>query len=360
MSPTSVPISVFSPRGLLIAVGVCLGIGLLLTMIRGNDAGGNLVYSLCIGLSSWALIESAHRLAARLQRGADSAVDPELGKRWPGGLATSGAVLAGSLLGYTIGATLGNALVGRDMPMPWELRSLSPSGSLAISLVAGATGTYLLWLRGRLAGERARAEQAQRLAAETRLKLLESQLEPHMLFNTLANLRALIALDPPRAQDMLDRLIDFLRATLAASRAQRHPLAAEFARIADYLALMQVRLGARLRTELALPPELAAVPVPPLLLQPLVENAIQHGIEPHRAGGRITLRARRVGALLELTVHDDGAGLGPAAAHAGRGFGTQQVRERLATLYGDGAVLRLEPAAGGGTLATLTLPWSAA
>src|SRR5690606_22156517 len=127
-------------------------------------------------------------------------------------------------------------------------------------------------------------EEAQRQASEARLRLLESQLEPHMLFNTLANLRALIGSDPPRAVEMLDRLNAFLRATLAASRsaagAQRHTLRDEFARLDDYLALMAVRMGPRLRVVLSLPEPLADCPVPALLLQPLVENAIRHGLEP--------------------------------------------------------------------------------
>ena len=179
-----------------------------------------------------------------------------------------------------------------------------------------------------------------------------------MLFNTLANLRALIGADPPRATAMLDRLILFLRATLDASRASKHSLADEFARLADYLALMQVRMGARLQTRLALPEALAARPVPTLLLQPLVENAIKHGLEPHVQGGRVDVSAASEGGQLVLRVRDTGAGLTRAAPQAGSGFGQVQVRERLATLYGPAASLELAPApdAEDGTLATLRLP----
>jgi LytS/YehU family sensor histidine kinase len=200
---------------------------------------------------------------------------------------------------------------------------------------------------------------AQRDVAETQLKLLESQLEPHMLFNTLANLRVLIALDPPRAQTMLDQLIAFLRATLSASRATLHPLSAEFARVGDYLELMKVRMGDRLQPEFDLPPGLAAQPMPPLLLQPLVENAIKHGLEPHVEGGRLVVSARRDGDALVLTVRNTGAGLSAAPAD-GTHFGLEQVRQRLATLYGEAASLTLAAAddADGGTLATVRLPWS--
>src|SRR6185312_14350513 len=150
------------------------------------------------------------------------------------------------------------------------------------TIVAGA-----FWARGQARVQRAQVAAAAHEATLARLDMLQSQLEPHMLFNTLANLRALIAADPPRAQEMLDHLIAFLRATLAASRQPEHPLSDEFARIDDYLALMRVRMGDRLRTSAALPPDLAALPVPPLLLQPLVENAIKHGLEPQRGPGEL-------------------------------------------------------------------------
>ena len=178
-----------------------------------------------------------------------------------------------------------------------------------------------------------------------------------MLFNTLANLRVLIGLDASRAQAMLDHLIAFLRSTLSASRQPAHPLADEFRHLDDYLALMAIRMGPRLQVSFDLPPELATLPVPPLLLQPLVENAIKHGLEPKVAGGRIGISARRTGETLSLTVRDTGIGPG-AAPTAGTGFGLVQVRQRLATLHGSAASLTLAPAddADGGTLVTLVLP----
>ncbi|RYZ03387.1 MAG: sensor histidine kinase, partial [Comamonadaceae bacterium] len=211
-------------------------------------------------------------------------------------------------------------------------------------------------------------------ASEAKLKLLEAQLEPHMLFNTLANLRVLITLDPPRAVAMLDRLNGYLRATLGGSRATQHPLEDEFARLADYLALMAVRMGPRLRSTLDLPDDLRAVQVPPLLLQPLVENAIRHGLEPQVEGGELQVSARREsradGPWLLLRVTDTGAGLpsdAQAADHdSGRavngangatsGFGLTQVRERLHTLHGERASLRLTPRPGGGTCALIAFP----
>ncbi|WP_198301381.1 sensor histidine kinase [Vitreoscilla filiformis] len=285
---------------------------------------------------------------------------------WPGWRWGIPLTLIGGLLGYGLGAWLASQLVELLFGLPLHAQPHPHHGPswqgwlaiLAISLTASAGVTAYFYSRARLAASEAHAETAARTAAQTQLRLLQSQLEPHMLFNTLANLRALIGIDPERAQAMLDQLIAFLRATLSASQATLHPLQAEFDRLADYLALMQVRMGARLNVTLTLPPELAAHPVPPLLLQPLVENAIQHGLEPLRRGGHITVSASTEPAgMLRLQVQDSGAGLNPEAPRrAGSGFGTHQIRERLATLYGPSAQLVLTNVPTGGTLATVTLP----
>jgi sensor histidine kinase YesM len=185
-----------------------------------------------------------------------------------------------------------------------------------------------------------------------------------MMFNTLANLRVLIATDPPRAQAMLDHLIAYLRATLGGARAALHPLADEFARLADYLEIMAVRMGPRLAFALDLPEALRGVPVPPLLLQPLVENAIRHGLEPQVAGGHIGVHASTRfgpdGALLVLEVVDTGVGLAQSPAHdtnhPGSHFGLTQVRERLATLYGAQGTLELIAGDADGTCARVTFP----
>jgi LytS/YehU family sensor histidine kinase len=261
--------------------------------------------------------------------------------------------------GYVLGAVIGDALTGHHIVHPLftgNVRSLAFILTMSMAVAVGTT--YFFYSRGRIATTEARAEAARRAAAETQLMLLQSQLEPHMLFNTLANLRVLIGLDPAKAQAMLDHLIGFLRSTLTASRSGSHPLSAEFARIADYLALMRIRMGERLQVSFELPENLRDLPVPPLLLQPLVENSIQHGLEPKVAGGRIALSARRQGQQLWLTVRDTGVGLDAAPSSQGTGFGTTQVRERLAALFGANASLVLSPAtdADGGTVAEISLP----
>jgi LytS/YehU family sensor histidine kinase len=154
---------------------------------------------------------------------------------------------------------------------------------------------------------------------------------------------------------MLDRLNAYLRATLNASRATTHPLQTEFDRLQDYLELIAVRMGPRLHYSLELPIELARLQVPPLLLQPLVENAIKHGLEPMVGGGSMTVRARHHAGQLTLEVLDTGVGLlGDGATLDG--FGLTQVRERLATSYGQQASLKLAAGPATGTVVSVTFP----
>src|SRR5262249_19149067 len=179
----------------------------------------------------------------------------EAAARWPGWLWMGPWAAASAVVGYFGGSLLADTLVGQHrthVPFGTDLHALSLI--LMLSLGFTISAVYFFHSRGKMATLQALTEAAQRSAAEAQLKLLQSQLEPHMLFNTLANLRVLIGSDPERAQAMLDRLIAFLRATLAASRRGSHPLADEFARVDDYLALIAVRMGARLRVQLDLPP----------------------------------------------------------------------------------------------------------
>ena len=300
----------------------------------------NLVYSHCIGLCIWTLLQLQMLLFIRQRQ----TQWPRL--VWAVPIATTGGYLLGTVLGqYTL---LAYGIYTAPYPPHKTL------GYLVLSLAAGAAITYYFLSRERLAHERQRTEAARLQASEARLRLLESQLEPHMLFNTLSNLRVLIGTDPARAQTMLDHMTAYLRATLSASQVSTHTLATEFERLHDYLELISIRMGARLRFELMLPPDLAALPVPALLLQPLVENSIQHGLEPSVAGGHLWIRAERAGATLRLQVHDNGTGI--TLPLNSTGFGLQQVRERLLTLFGTHAQLFFEQPAGGGTLACITLP----
>jgi signal transduction histidine kinase len=316
-------------------------IALGITVFGEHGYAINWVYSQCIGLTIWALTHQASRWLI-----------PDWATQWRRIVLI---IPVAALIGFLGGTLLGDALTGGDGAQYWTREPRKAWGFVTLSLVAGAVLTYYFVSRGQLAIERERAEAALRHAAESRLKLLETQLEPHMLFNTLANLHALIGTDPDRAQHMLDRLVSYLRATLSGSRAAQHSLQAEFDLLRDYLELMSVRMGPRLQFSLLLPPELAQLPVPPLLLQPLVENAIQHGLEPQVAGGHITVQARRNGQQLTLEVSDTGAGL-TAQSSTPDGFGLSQVRSRLAATFGEQGALELIAEPAGGTGAIVTFP----
>ena len=309
------------------------------------------VYSLFIGTSIWAIVDiGRHLFPSSAETG------------WPKGIAGVAIVALGIAGGYLLGNFAGNqvclqfGLYGAGGP-PVD-RQADLRNSILITVMAGLVGCYYFYSVSRSAYLERKMGEERQLADEARLKLLETQLEPHMLFNTLANLRALIGVDPVRAQGMLDHMIAYLRATLSASRAATHSLQAEFDRLQDYLELMGIRMGPRLAFSLELPPELAQHPVPALLLQPLVENSIQHGLEPKVEGGRITVSARREGEQLVLEVAD--TGVGPSGAAEGdKGFGMTQVRERLATLHGSAASIEFCAAPQGGACTSIRLPLQA-
>jgi hypothetical protein len=332
-------------RHLLQTMAFCLSISALQYAFRPEQPYHiPLVYSLAIGTASWFFIDFGRHL---LTGGTDVG--------WPTGIGALALPVVGIILGWLIGTFVADSVFGWSS---WSFEARDKlAGSILVSLIGGGAISYYFYSRTKNAWLESKMREARQHATESRLKLLEAQLEPHMLFNTLANLRVLISTDPPRAVAMLDRLNSYLRATLTGSRTLAHPLAAEFDRLGDYLALMSVRMGTRLRYTLDLPDALRDVQVPPLLLQPLVENSIRHGLEPQVEGGEIIVRARREGTLLLIEVGDSGVGIdgAPLPPTAG-GFGLSQVRERLATVYGEQSAMTLTARPAGGTCATLSFP----
>ncbi|SDR21400.1 Histidine kinase [Paraburkholderia fungorum] len=346
-------------RPLRVTVLTTIGCAWLYSTIYRESFAKDLVYALVVVCLTQTLIAAGrHGLAFWLRRRYPDNLDAR--RNWPGWGLMAPWVIVSVVIGYLAGVTLVDLLTQTPhTPIVIEPNLRMLLLSVTVAVVPAICITYFFYARSRMASMETRTQAALRSAAENQLKLLEAQLEPHMLFNTLANLRVLIGSDPLRAQGMLDHLIAYLRATLAASRSGSHPLASEFERISDYLQLMQIRMGSRLHIQLDLPASLADAPLPPLLLQPLVENAIKHGLEPKVRGGRVHVAATRGPGTLTLSVRDTGVGLDARPEHGAR-FGLQQVRERLATLYGAAGHLDLSPAADdeGGTLATVTLPYS--
>ncbi|MFT4174355.1 MAG: histidine kinase [Rhodocyclaceae bacterium] len=198
-----------------------------------------------------------------------------------------------------------------------------------------------------------REANVQKTALRAHLSALQAQIEPHFLFNTLANLHSLIGRDDTAARSLLESLDGYLRATLTHSRAERATLGDECAVLAAYLAIQSQRMGARLTWRIDVADGLRAHAFPPMLLQPLVENALLHGVEPCVEGGRIVIAARQQDGCLCLSVTDDGPGFDAAA---GEGVGLANVRERLAALFGAPARLTLTARTPRGVIAELWIP----
>ncbi len=219
-----------------------------------------------------------------------------------------------------------------------------------------ALSVFASFLWGLWAWQEWHDEQLKRRTKEAELRLLQAQIEPHFLFNTLANVRSLIDFAPKEAGEMLDAFTDHLRASLTGMRADTVPLDQELTLLGHYMRLMKMRMGDRLNFSIEADASARAVMLPPLLLQPLVENAIHHGLEGQVEPGHVRIVARVANDLLQVVVQDDGIGLHAPRTRPGNGLATQNIRERLNRRYGSRGRLHLEPASPKGTRALLELP----
>ena len=273
------------------------------------------------------------------------------------------AQLLAVALASVLGVALGNALVQGSSPLRLFQHWISLTMLLAVGLVTAIVMVTVLAVgerRMRRAAEAARQQEqiaaAGRLVAEARLRALQAQIEPHFLYNTLANVVSLIDSQPAKARRMLERFIDYLRASLAASRAEHATLGGELDLAGAYLDVLGVRMEERLRWRIELHPDAGALAMAPMLLQPLVENAIMHGIEPKLDGGEIVISARLDDGMLRIEVRDSGLGLRMAPPRPGGGVGLANLRERLRQLHGADAQLQLIENPGGGVTSRLLLP----
>ena len=228
-------------------------------------------------------------------------------------------------------------------------------------LVAGLALSYYRKYQGR----QRQAARLQKQLAEARLEALRMQVHPHFLFNTLHAVSAFVERDPPAARRMLARLSDLLRRALEGAGRSEVPLHEEIAFADDYLAIMQIRLKGRLSVEKDIAPETEDALVPNLVLQPLVENAVKHGVSKNAGPGHIRIQAWRDGERLHLRVADDGPGLPAYSEPVAEGVGLKNTRRRLHELYGAAGRLSLQRANGslngsGGLAATLSLPYHTA
>jgi two-component system, LytTR family, sensor kinase len=252
-------------------------------------------------------------------------------------------------------------------PMPldftWTMVAHFPLWFLSywvIVTVRQATYNY-----GRFREREVRASLLEAKLAQAQLEMLKMQLHPHFLFNTLHAISTLIHKDPDAADEMVAQLSDLLRMTLATIGIHEVPLQQELEFLARYLEIQKTRFQDRLEVTLDIPPETLDVRVPNQVLQPIVENAIRHGIDARSGQGLIEIRARATDHMLELTVRDDGPGLRSEvrldvqpdnAPRDGRGIGLANTRARLRELYGPASTLHLGNHPDGGAIVTLSLP----
>ncbi len=203
-----------------------------------------------------------------------------------------------------------------------------------------------------------------RQVTEARLQTLQAQVEPHFLYNTLANVQALNEVDPPAANLMVGHLIQYLRSSLPKMRESTSTVGQELELVRAYLNILQMRMGTRLEFSITAPDDLLPYAFPPMMLPSLVENAIKHGLEPQREGGRIDIVAERVqegpGQCLRVTVKDTGKGLSDTSPQAGSGLGLSNLRERLAALYGSSGRFRITANEPKGAVATIEVPLQSA
>jgi signal transduction histidine kinase len=304
-----------------------------------------LVTALCVGYTSMLL----YTVASNLREG-----------RIPRAGLQLLAIVAGSVLG----TLLAGVVKGRDISSMFSERLAGVAISMGLGLGFGCVVVATVILRekhardaARIARAEAERHQLEKNVLEARLQLMQAQVEPHFLFNTLANVQHLVETDPPSAARMLESLIQYLRAALPQMREAATTLGREVDMARAFLEIHRVRMGTRLDFAIEVPETLRSQPFPPMMLISLVENAIKHGVDPCCDAGRIVIRAAEAQGRLRVSVADTGEGVKPKK---GGGVGLTNIRERLKALYGGEARLTLEECQPRGVVAAIEVPGLAA
>lgn len=206
-----------------------------------------------------------------------------------------------------------------------------------------------------IAREKIRNLDLEKRSIETELQLLQSQMEPHFLFNTLSNVISLLDAEPQKAKSMIRDFIDFLRTSMSVRRSGAISIAQELELIGCYLSVLKTRMGKRLDYAIDVDQDVLGHRMPPLLIQPLVENAVKHGIEPKTGGGRIVIRGNREDDIVRIEVGDTGTGID--VNKSGIGIGLSNIRKRLELLYGDKGRLVIRENSPSGVSAVVEMPY---
>jgi sensor histidine kinase YesM len=304
-----------------------------------------LVTALCVGYTSMLLYTVASNLRQRI-------------------LPREAMQVLAIVLGSILGTLIAGAVKGRSLEAMFTERLSGVAISMGLGIGFGCVVFAAILLRERHARDQARIlrsdaerHRLEKNMLESRLALMQAQVEPHFLFNTLANVQHLVETDPPAASRMLDSLIHYLRAALPQMRESVTDLGREVAMARAFLEIHRVRMGSRLDFAIEVPEGLECRDFPPMMLISLVENAIKHGVDPCCECGSITIRAEEVAGRLRVSVADTGEGI--RATQGGGGVGLANIRERLRALYDGSARLVLEENAPHGVVASIELPATA-
>jgi len=265
------------------------------------------------------------------------------------------AVIVGAIIGVTLGTAASRLLhvdVGGAMPADVKIRFYV--SSLLYALLFGAVISYVFISLQRLSDEKIKRLEVEKNSIVTEIKLLQSQMEPHFLFNTLSTILSLIDTDQERAKQMLESFTAFLRTSLVTGRAETTTLAQELDVVKNYLKIYAVRMGDRLRYRIDLPDSLRDFRIPPLIIQPLVENAVKHGLEPSVRGGELLIQGQQEGDRVRITVADSGMGINESSS--GNGISLENIRRRLELLYEGRASLTFSENEPSGVKVVIELP----
>ncbi len=270
-------------------------------------------------------------------------------------------ILAVSLAGgLVIGGLLGFFILRQVFSITLTQHGANIPQTIVLVLAIGVTVTYFFYSKALLKADKALIQQeritrlsSEKEALEATLRLLQAQIEPHFLFNTLSNVLSLIDTDPVKGKRMLSDLIHYLRTSLSRTLPNTTTLGQEMEMVRTYLSIQQVRMGERLSFVIDLPVALSEYPLPPMLLQPLVENAIKHGLEPLVEGGEVFVGASEEDGKVRITIADTGAGL---SSYEQAGIGLANVRERIRLIYEEKGRLILEENTPHGVRAIIEVP----
>ena len=319
-------------------------IALFLTSVEfGHGFVTNFIFSQCIGISICSCIMAALHLLKPTRPAAQL-------------LIIMTAMTVGSIFGTLLGTvTAGIGVAGLHFDQYDHIIK-----TVVFGILFGSIITYVFISRERITATEAliQEERIKRLTSEkklveTNLKILQAQIEPHFLFNTLSNILSLVDAEPEKGKHMLEDLIRYLRASLSKTRSNTSTIGQEMEMIRAYLNIFKVRMGDRLRYDIDVPDSVRNLPFPPMLVQPLVENALIHGLEPRVEGGRVSIGVAENGGFLRIEVADTGLGF-----HGGSepGVGLSNIRERLQSLYGEAGRLILEENQPSGVKAVIEVP----